>query len=42
VEPATLAYLVLVPAATGLCVWLVRWARDLVRPVRPVTFSFGD
>jgi putative ABC transport system permease protein len=42
VDPVTLAYLVLVPAATGLCVWLVRWARDLVRPVRPDTFSFGD
>jgi putative ABC transport system permease protein len=43
VDPTSLVFVVvLVPAIAGLVVWLAGSVRDLARPRRPDTFSFGD
>lgn len=43
VDPVSLLFvLVLVPAVAGLLVWATGGLRDLTRPRRPDTFSFGE
>jgi putative ABC transport system permease protein len=43
VDPASLLFVVaLVPAIAGLVVWATGALRDLTRPRRPDTFSFGE
>ena len=43
VDPTSLLFVVvLVPAIAGLVVWAAGGLRDLTRPKRPDTFSFGE